>query len=548
MAQAHQSVAIDGERVSGIEIRNQNVTAVTAIANIVKSSLGPSGLDKMIVDDIGDVVISNDGATILKLLEVEHPAAKILVELATRQDDEVGDGTTSVVILAAELLKRANELVKNKIHPTSIMSGYRLANREACKYINEVLAESVENLPKDTLLNIAKTSMSSKIIGVESNFFSNMVVESCLRVKKTSETTGKVKVPLKAINILKSHGKSAKDSLLVEGFALNCTVSSSAMPKIIKNAKIACLDIDLNKAKMLYGVNIQIYDSAQLEGFKSNEIEITRRRIELILSAGANVVLTTKGIDDTCAKFFVERGVMAVRRCKKEDIKRICKTTGATLISTLANLEGGESFDASLLGSASEVAQERISDQELILFKGCKYSSTASLILRGANQHMLDEMHRSVHDAICAVKRTLESNKVVPGGGAVEVALSIYLENFASTLGSREQLAIAQFAEALLVIPKTLAVNAAQDASDLVAKLRSLHNTAQRDTSKKNLSRSGLDLINGVTRDNLEAGVVEPSMSKVKSFQFATEAAVTILRIDDMIKINPKEPKQGHDY
>jgi len=300
---------------------------------------------------------------------------------------------------------------------------------------------------------------------------------------------------------------------------------------------------------MAQGVTVQINDPKKLESIRQREIDIIKERIEMILSSGANVILTTKGIDDLCTKFFIEKGAMAVRRCKKEDLKRICKATGATLLLTLANLDGDESFDTSFLGYADEVAQERISDEELILFKGCKVPQTASIILRGANSLMLEEMERSIHDALCAVKRTLEANAVVPGGGAVEAALSIYLENFAITLGSREQLAIAQYAEALLVIPKTLAINAALDATDLVAKLRAHHNAAQRDPSKKNLSWSGLDLIGGKIRNNTEAGVLEPSQGKLKCLQFATEAAITILRIDDLFKLNPKpEPVRGEDY
>jgi len=269
----------------------------------------------------------------------------------------------------------------------------------------------------------------------------------------------------------------------------------------------------------------------------------------MILNAGANVVLTTGGIDDLCSKLFVEKGAMAVRRCKKEDLKRICKATGATLLTSLVNLEGGESFDASFIGTCDQISQEKISDEELIIITGSKNAKTASIILRGPNIQMIDEMDRSIHDALCAVKRTLESNAVVPGGGAVEASLSIYLENFATTLGSREQLAIAQFAEALLVIPKTLAVNAAKDATELVSILRAHHNSAQKDETKKSLSHSGLDLKNGKVRNNTEAGVLEPALSKRKCLQFATEAAITILRIDDMIKLNPKpEPVRGQDY
>ncbi|RHZ45280.1 hypothetical protein Glove_682g56 [Diversispora epigaea] len=546
------SLFLGGERSSGSEVRNQNVLAVMSISNIVKSSLGPVGLDKMLVDDIGDVTISNDGATILNLLEVEHPAGRILVELAQQQDKEVGDGTTSVVIIAAELLRRANELVKNKIHPTTIITGYRLASKEACKYIVDQLTCKVESLGRECLLNVAKTSMSSKIIGSDDEFFSNIAVDAMLSVK-TTNSRGEVKYPVKAVNILKAHGKSTTESILVKGYALNCTVAAQAMKTKITNAKIACLDMNLQKMRMHLGVHITVDDPEKLEDIRKREATITIERIQKILAAGANVILTTKGIDDLCLKYFVDVGAMAVRRCKKEDLRQIAKATGATLVSTLANLEGEETFEASFLGSADEVVQERISDDECILIKGTKAQSSASIILRGANDFMLDEMERSLHDSLSVIKRTLESGNVVPGGGAVETALNIYLENFATTLGSREQLAIAEFANALLVIPKTLAVNAAKDSTDLVAKLRAYHNAAQNatpDDPKKNLKYYGLDLYKGEVRDNLRAGVLEPAMSKIRSLKSATEAAISILRIDDMIKVEPEnrggEDEHGH--
>ncbi|MCP9261902.1 T-complex protein 1 subunit alpha [Dirofilaria immitis] len=513
-------LAVTGKRASGQSVRTQNVMAALAIANIVKSSLGPVGLDKMLVDDVG--VVTNDGATILKQIEVEHPAAKVLVELAQLQDEEVGDGTTSVVIVAAELLKSADELVKQQVHPTTVINGYRLACKESVRYMQDNLSFGSQELGRHSIIEAAKTAMSSKVIG-----------------------PSKVAYPIKAVNVLKAHGKSVRESFLIKGYALNCTVASQALPRIIHNAKIACLDFSLQKIKMHLGISVVVEDPAKLEAFRREEYEITKRRIEKILKAGANVVLTTGGIDDLCLKQFVEAGAMAKRFLSDLEKRHVL----ATLISSLATLEGAEAFETSQLGTADEVVQEKFRMMNLSSSKDPKRGlrPRLSFVFSGPNDVMLDEMERSLHDALCVVQRVLECKKLVAGGGAVEASLNVYLEAFATTLSSREQLAVAEFANSLLVIPKVLASNAAKDSTELVAKLRAFHNKAQQVKELAHLKWAGLDLENGEICDNKEAGILEPLMSKVKSLKFATEAAITILRIDDLIKLEKPIQRKNDD-
>ncbi|GJW10975.1 T-complex protein 1 subunit alpha [Tanacetum coccineum] len=395
-----------------------------------------------------------------------------------------------------------NDLDRNKIHPTTVISGIQSEVLSNIRYLISW------ELRWETLVNCAKTSMSSKLLASDDDFLQIWLLSMNISVKMTN-ARGEVKYPIKGINILKAHGKSAKESYLLKGYALNTGRAAQGMPMRVAPARIACLDFNLQKTKMQLGVQVLVTDPRELEKIRQREADVTKERIEKLLKAGANV-------------YFVEAGAIAVRRVRKEDLRHVAKATGATTVSTFADMEGEETFDSSFLGYADEVVEERIADDDVILIKGTKTSNAVSLILRGANDFMLDEMDRALHDALCIVKRTLESNAVVPGGGAVEAALSVYLEYLATTLGSREQLAIAEFAESLLIIPKVLAVNAAKDATDLVAKLRAYHHTAQTKADKKHLSSMGLDL-------------------------FATEAAITILRIDDMIKLAKEEGQDGQN-
>ena len=528
-----------------------NVTAAIAVANIVKSSLGPVGLDKMLVDDIGDVIITNDGATILAQLEVEHPAARLLVDLAQMQDKEVGDGTTSVVLIAAELLKRGLELVsKQGLHPTTVLAGYRLALKAAVAYLKSTLLVPVQSLNDEHLLQAARTSMASKIIGKEGDFFAQLAVEATKSVATVSLNDGKTKYPLSAIHILKAHGQSSLESYLMKGgFCLNAQRAAQGMPTAVGSpddesapadgVKIAMLDMNLQKHRMAMGISIQVKEAQEIENIKQREMDITKEKIQKIISAGANVVLTTKGMDDVCMKYFVEAGVLCARRVPKEDLRRLAKATGGQLVITMADMDGEESFDPSSLGACRGVKEVRVGDGEMLHVYGCQGGGASTVVLRGANDYMLDEMERALHDSLCMVKRVLESNTLVAGGGAVEAALSVYLLEYSTTLDTREQLAIEAFADALLVIPKTLAVNAAKDSADLVSRLRALHTKSQRNAEDENYKTYGLDLVQGTIRDNLAAGVVEPAMSKIKSLRFATEAAITILRIDDRIQTNP---------
>jgi T-complex protein 1 subunit alpha len=535
---AHQTaLTLQGTRTHGQDVRTSNTLAVLAVANILKSSLGPQGLDKMLVDQIGDVTVTNDGATILAKLELEHPAAKVLQELSRLQDQEVGDGTTSVVLVASELLKRANDLIKNEqIHPTNILNGYRMAMKEAIKYVQSNLVVEASKLSLNVYEKVAKTSLSSKFVGADGELFAKLVVEAILSVK-----TSEGKFPVANINVLKSHGKSSMESqLITKGYAINLGRAAQGMPTFVADAKIALLDFDLKKYRMNMGVQIAISNPAELEKVRQKEMDITKDRINAILALGVNVIFTTRGIDDMALKYLIDQKVYAVRRVDKKDMKRIAKATGAKILLTLtgADADGwdGETIDVSSIGRANSVGEQRVGDNDFTFINGAAQGASSTVLLRGANEVVLEEAERSVHDALCAVSRAMESASLVPGAGAIESAVSLHLEKYAAKIGGREQVAVFSFAEALMVIPKTLAANAALDVTEIVANLRKAQFEGKQ--------RFGLDLIGGGVFDALENGIVEPAVSKLKSFKFATEAAITILRIDDLIKLAPPEENQ----
>lgn len=550
---------LGGTRSSGNDVRLSNVTAVQAVANLVKTSLGPTGLDTLLVDDTtGDVVITNDGATLVQHLPLEHAATRVLVDLAQRQDGEVGDGTTSVVLLTASLLKRALHLQQQGrgLHPVSILAGYKRALKEAIKFLKNELTIPTQQLDDKVLLQAARTSLSSKLMGTmgttteddssESFQLAQLAVQAVQSIGVEDPISGKKTYSLNSIHVLKAHGQSATDStVLLGGFALAAQRAAQGMPTSItsddgSNIKIALLDMNLQRHRMGLGITMQVSDPAELEKIRQQEVAITQKKIQVLLDAGAKVVLTTKGIDDICLKYLVQAGVLAARRVPRDELDRLAQAAGGQIVSTLADLEGNESLDPASLGTCSAVREVRVGDNEMLYFDNVGSGSTvttkaSTVLLRGPNEYFLDELDRALHDAICVVKRVLESQSIVPGGGAVEAALCVHLQRFANSdtkLNAREQDAVLEFAQALLTIPTTLAVNAALDSTELVAQLCAVHNEASNDVKH----HFGLDLMEGVVRNSVEAGVVEPAIAKVKALRLATEAASTLFRIDDRIQ------------
>lgn len=511
----------------GQSVRDVHEKAIHEIAACISTSFGPLGLDKMCIDHVGEVTVTNDGATILKSINADDPASKMMVDLAKQQDEEVGDGTTSVVLLASSLIEKGNHIIRKGVHPSVLISGYKMAFKESVNFIKTHLQVETSKLSPATLKNIVETSISSKVIKSESEHFSRVIVDAVKAVEDD-----KLVYNVKTINVLKKQGGSMRDSFFVNGFALNCTLASNHMVKKIKNPKIVCLNFSLQKARMHLGVSVVVDNPEVLEEIRVKEMDITREKISRILATGANVVLTSGAIDDMCIKQFLDANAMAIRRVKEVDLKIIASAVGTTLLNSLSDLDGEDIIGN--LGSADSVCVEHIGDAELVFINGMK-RRMASIVLRGANEQLLDEMERSVHDALFALKRTMESRAIVAGGGSVETALSLHLDYFSNTICSKDQVGIQKFSEALLTIPRTLAVNAGLDANEIVAKLLSLINRNKESFGYK----LGIDVMKGTIQDNVKAGIVEPAISKLKALRSATEAAIAILRIDEIIKLPP---------
>lgn len=518
-----QKLFIDGERLTGNAARDKNLSAVLAIYNTVKSSYGPHGLDKMLVSSIGDVAITNDGATILSGMDVKDSASRILIDLAVQQDREVGDGTTSVVLLAAALIENGIALIKDGVHPTIVVSGYKIAFKQATEFVKSTLEKKLKHLSHADLVKVCESTISSKVLRVSSKIFSKIMIDAIHTVKRTAADKT-VSYAIEEINVLKKQGRSMDESVFVAGYALNCTPSSKLMPKRVAKARIACLDMDLQHHKMGLSVKISTEAPEDLEKIREQESAVAVNRVKKLVKAGANVVFTTLGISDLCSKVLIEANGMGVRRCRKEDLERIAAMTGTQVYSSFEEVDGSEFTP--VLGSAELVALETFGeDQCTVIYHG--KAAGSSVILRGPNEQVLDEMERSIHDGLCALKRTLESKTVVVGGGAFETALSVFTSSLALSFKTNEHIAIQKFGEALLRIPKMLLVNAALNANSLLAKLLSEH--------EKHHWNIGLDLDRGDIRDNLKEGIIEPLDTKLKALRAATEAAISILRIDEVI-------------
>jgi len=495
-----------------------NIMAARAISDAVKSTLGPKGMDKMLVDSMGDATVTNDGATILKEIDVEHPAAKMIVEVAKAQDEECGDGTTSAVILTGELLKYAGELLEQNIHPTVIAHGFKLASEKSIEILNK-LSIPIKSSDKKTLRNIAMTSMSSKGASASKEILADVVVDAVTSI--VEKTDGKTYVDMDNIQIQKKHGGVIEDTNIIKGIILDKERVHDGMPKNVKNAKIALVNAAIEVKKTEVDARIQIQDPTQLQAFLDEEEGMLRKMVESVKKSGANVLICQKGIDDLAQHFLAKAGIYSVRRAKKSDMEKLSKSTGATVVANLDDLVSKD------LGYAGNVEEKKIGDDKMTFITGCKNPKAVSILIRGSTEHVVDELERGLHDALFVVKVALEDGKMTAGGGSTATSISMVLRDYASTVGGREQMAIEAYANAIEIVPKTLAENAGLDPIDMMIEMRRIH--------KKGNKYAGIDVNNGKVSDMLKNNVIEPLRVSVQEIQASTEAATMILRIDDVI-------------
>ena len=508
------------ERQRGRDAMSNNIAAAIVIAEAVRTSLGPLGMDKMLVDQFGDVVITNDGATILKEIDVQHPAAKMMVEVSKTQDSEVGDGTTTSVILAGELLKRAKKLVEQKIHPTVITEGFRKAADKAVEILESISVKSGIDDEKG-LLNAAKTCMSSKIVSESKEKLAKICMDAIKAIAEKREN-GDWVADIDKVQIQKKAGDSIDDTSLIKGIILDKEVVSPGMPKSMKDAKILLLQSAVEIEKTEFDTKLQITRPEQIQEFLDEEEKMIRDMVEKIKNSGANVVICQKGIDDLAQHFLTKADIMAVRRVKKSDIEKLSKATGGMIYTNLDDITEDK------LGWAGLVEERKIMNDSWIFIEECKDPKSVVILIRGGTELIVDEVERAIHDALCVVRDVVEDEKIVGGGGAPELETAIQLRKYASSLGGREQLAVEIFADSLDIIPKTLAENAGLDQIDTLMKLRASH--------QKGNKFAGHDLDTGNVIDDMSSvGVVEPTVVKVQAIKSSTEATSMILRIDDVI-------------
>jgi thermosome len=502
-------------RTRGRDAQSINIAAAKAVAAAVRTTLGPKGMDKMLVDTIGDVVITNDGVTILKEMDIEHPAAKMMVEVAKTQDDEVGDGTTTSVVVAGELLKRAEDLLEQDVHPTVIAHGYRMAADKAIEIVKD-LAIDVKPNDAEILLKIAGTAMTGKGAEASKDKLCDLIVRAVTMVAEEDGT-----VDLDFIKVEKKVGGSIEDSGIVEGVLIDKERVHPAMPKKVDNAKILLLNAAVEFKKTEVDAEINITSPDQLQMFLDEEERMIRGIVDKIIASGANVLFCQKGIDDIAQHYLAKAGIFATRRVKKSDMEKLARATGATLVSSIDAISPEE------LGFAGIVEERKVSGEDMTFVEQCKNPKAVSIIIKGGTEHVVDELDRAIEDALRVVEVALRDKKFVAGGGSPEVELSLRLREYAATVGGRAQLAIEAFASALEIIPRTLAENAGLDPIDILVDLRAAHEKGQK--------TAGLDVNTGKAGDMLAQGVVEPLRVKTQAISSAAEAAVMILRIDDVI-------------